>query len=287
MGDSMKGIVGFVKKLITEIKEDNATGLAAEQAYYYMLSLFPMLILLLSIIPYLSLDANDAIKVLESAMPAETADIFKENVVQFINNPNGGLLTIGILGTIWSASNGMNAFMRAMNEAYNVKETRSFIKVRGLSILLTIGLILTLVIALILPVFGGVILKALVSWGLPTSFGTFLSVLRWIVAITIMIAVLSMLYRLAPNKKFPFAHVWPGAVAATLLWQLTSLGFSFYVSNFGNYSATYGSLGGVIVLMLWLFLTGLILVIGGEINAIYHQDRTISPVTKNDEITVN
>ncbi|KSU89352.1 ribonuclease [Bacillus sp. VT 712] len=283
----MKGIVGFVKKLITEIKEDNATGLAAEQAYYYMLSLFPMLILLLSIIPYLSLDANDAIKVLESAMPAETADIFKENVVQFINNPNGGLLTIGILGTIWSASNGMNAFMRAMNEAYNVKETRSFIKVRGLSILLTIGLILTLVIALILPVFGGVILKALVSWGLPTSFGTFLSVLRWIVAITIMIAVLSMLYRLAPNKKFPFAHVWPGAVAATLLWQLTSLGFSFYVSNFGNYSATYGSLGGVIVLMLWLFLTGLILVIGGEINAIYHQDRTISPVTKNDEITVN
>ncbi|AQX54966.1 YihY/virulence factor BrkB family protein [Priestia flexa] len=283
----MQGIVGFVKKLITEIKEDNATGLAAEQAYYYMLSLFPMLILLLSIIPYLSLDANDAIKVLESAMPAETADIFKENVVQFINNPNGGLLTIGILGTIWSASNGMNAFMRAMNEAYNVKETRSFIKVRGLSILLTIGLILTLVIALILPVFGGVILKALVSWGLPTSFGTFLSVLRWIVAITIMIAVLSMLYRLAPNKKFPFAHVWPGAVAATLLWQLTSLGFSFYVSNFGNYSATYGSLGGVIVLMLWLFLTGLILVIGGEINAIYHQDRTISPVTKNDEITVN
>lgn len=283
----MQGIVGFVKKLITEIKEDNATGLAAEQAYYYMLSLFPMLILLLSIIPYLSLDANDAIKVLESAMPAETADIFKENVVQFINNPNGGLLTIGILGTIWSASNGMNAFMRAMNEAYNVKETRSFIKVRGLSILLTIGLILTLVIALILPVFGGVILKALVSWGLPTSFGTFLSVLRWIVAITIMIAVLSMLYRLAPNKKFPFAHVWPGAVAATLLWQITSLGFSFYVSNFGNYSATYGSLGGVIVLMLWLFLTGLILVIGGEINAIYHQDRTISPVTKNDEITVN
>ncbi|MCG7312591.1 YihY/virulence factor BrkB family protein [Priestia flexa] len=283
----MQGIVGFVKKLITEIKEDNATGLAAEQAYYYMLSLFPMLILLLSIIPYLSLDANDAIKVLETAMPAETADIFKENVVQFINNPNGGLLTIGILGTIWSASNGMNAFMRAMNEAYNVKETRSFIKVRGLSILLTIGLILTLVIALILPVFGGVILKALVSWGLPTSFGTFLSVLRWIVAITIMIAVLSMLYRLAPNKKFPFAHVWPGAVAATLLWQLTSLGFSFYVSNFGNYSATYGSLGGVIVLMLWLFLTGLILVIGGEINAIYHQDRTISPVTKNDEITVN
>ncbi|MED3823403.1 YihY/virulence factor BrkB family protein [Priestia flexa] len=283
----MQGIVGFVKKLITEIKEDNATGLAAEQAYYYMLSLFPMLILLLSIIPYLSLDANDAINVLESAMPAETADIFKENVVQFINNPNGGLLTIGILGTLWSASNGMNAFMRAMNEAYNVKETRSFIKVRGLSILLTIGLILTLVIALILPVFGGVILKALVSWGLPTSFGTFLSVLRWIVAITIMIAVLSMLYRLAPNKKFPFAHVWPGAVAATLLWQLTSLGFSFYVSNFGNYSATYGSLGGVIVLMLWLFLTGLILVIGGEINAIYHQDRTISPVTKNDEITVN
>ncbi|MCM3018457.1 membrane protein [Priestia megaterium] len=274
----MKKLLSFGKSLGKEIQEDQATGLAAEQAYYYMLSLFPMLILLISIVPYLSIKPEEAIDVLQSVMPGETAAIFKDNVAQFVSQPNGGLLTVGILGTIWSASNGMNAFIRAMNQAYDVKEQRSFIKVRGLSILLTIGLIVTIVVSLLLPVFGGVLLNGISEWfSLPSGTTVVLNILRWIIGVGIMVLVLSVLYRLAPNKTFPFAHVWPGALAATLLWQLTSLGFSFYVSNFGNYSATYGSLGGVIVLMLWLFLTGLILVIGGEINAIYHRNKTAAP----------
>ncbi|TYR80667.1 YihY/virulence factor BrkB family protein [Priestia megaterium] len=278
----MNRMIVFGKKVGQEIKEDNATGLAAEQAYYYMLSIFPMLILLLSIIPYLSIEPDEAVSLLESVMPGEAATIFEENVVQFVNSPNRGILTLGILGTIWSASNGMNAFMRAMNQAFNVKETRSFIKVKVISIVLTVSLVITLVAALILLVFGGVILDILNQWlYLPASANTLLGILRWVIAVAIMIGILSVLYRLAPNKTFPFAHVWPGAVAATMLWQLTSLGFSFYVSNFGNYSATYGSLGGVIVLMLWLFLTGLILIIGGEINAVYHREKTPSIHTKD------
>ncbi len=112
----MKKLLSFGKSLGKEIQEDQATGLAAEQAYYYMLSLFPMLILLISIVPYLSIKPEEAIDVLQSVMPGETAAIFKDNVAQFISQPNGGLLTVGILGTIWSASNGMNAFIRAMNQ---------------------------------------------------------------------------------------------------------------------------------------------------------------------------
>jgi membrane protein len=265
--------ISFAKKLKDELKDDRATGLAAEQAYYYMLSIFPILILLLSIVPYLSIDPQKAVAFVQSVMPSETADVFDETVVSIVTKPNGGLLTIGILGTLWSASNGMNAFIHAMNVAFDVEETRSFIKARLLSIGLTVGLVFTFLVALLLPVFGNVILNTInESIPLPAETALLFKTLRWLIAISVMIAVLAVLYRLAPNKQYPFKHVLPGAVIATIIWQLISLGFSYYVSHFGNYSATYGSLGGVIILMLWLYLTGLALVLGGEINALYHRE---------------
>ncbi len=275
----------YGKSLLGELKEDRATGLAAQQAYYYMLALFPMLILLIAIVPYLNIDPQKAIDVVNKLLPSESAQLLRDNVVKLVSERNGGLLTFGIIGTIWSASNGMNAFMKAMNIAFDVEETRSFIKARLVSIMLTIGLILTLVVALLLPVFGKVILDGIQSFiHIPAPFDIVFSIVRWIVAFVVMVAVIAALYRIAPNKHYPFKHVIPGAIFATVVWQLISLGFSFYVSNFGNYSATYGSLGGVIVLMLWLFLTGLALVLGGEINAIYHRDKTGDvPIEEEDK----
>ncbi|NKE06045.1 YihY/virulence factor BrkB family protein [Bacillus selenatarsenatis] len=258
-----------------ELKKDRATGLAAQQAYYYMLALFPLLILLIAIVPYLNIDPQKAMNVVNSLLPSQSAELLRDNVVKLVSERNGGLLTFGIIGTIWSASNGMNAFIRAMNIAFDVEETRSFIKARLISIMLTFGLILAFVVALLLPVFGKVILDTVESIiQIPEPYDIVFNIVRWIIAIVVMSAVLAGLYRLAPNKHYPFKHVIPGAIFATIVWQLISLGFSFYVSNFGNYSATYGSIGGVIVLMLWLFLTGLALVLGGEINAIYHRDKT-------------
>lgn len=275
----------YGKSLLGELKEDRATGLAAQQAYYYMLALFPMLILLIAIVPYLNIDPQKAIDVVNKLLPSESAQLLRDNVFKLVSERNGGLLTFGIIGTIWSASNGMNAFMKAMNIAFDVEETRSFIKARLVSIMLTIGLILTLVVALLLPVFGKVILDGIQSFiHIPAPFDIVFSIVRWIVAFVVMVAVIAALYRIAPNKPYPFKHVIPGAIFATVVWQLISLGFSFYVSNFGNYSATYGSLGGVIVLMLWLFLTGLALVLGGEINAIFHRDKTGEvPIEEEDE----
>jgi membrane protein len=265
----------YGKSLLGELKKDRATGLAAQQAYYYMLALFPMMILLIAIVPYLNIDPQKAINVVNQLLPEESAQLLRDNVVKLVSERNGGLLTFGIIGTIWSASNGMNAFMKAMNIAYDVKETRSFIKARLVSIFLTIGLILAFVIALLLPVFGNVILETIQTIiPIPEPYDIIFNVIRWVIGIVVMVAVLTGLYRIAPNKHYPFKHVLPGAIFATIVWQLISLGFSFYVSNFGNYSATYGSLGGVIVLMLWLFLTGLALVLGGEINAIYHREKT-------------
>ncbi|PLR98765.1 YihY/virulence factor BrkB family protein [Bacillus sp. T33-2] len=266
--------MGYGKKIISELKEDRATGLAAQQAYYYMLAIFPLLILLLAIVPYLNIEPERAVRFINSVMPPETASVLRENVMNIISERNGGLLTFGIIGTIWSASNGMNAFMRAMNIAFDVEETRSFIKARLVSILMTIVLIFALIVALLLPVFGDVILDTVQKViPIPAGMEILFRVLRWLVALMVMITVLAALYRIAPNKHYPLKHVIPGAVFATVVWQLISLGFSFYVSHFGNYSATYGSLGGVIVLMLWLFLTGLALVLGGEINAVYHNEK--------------
>ncbi|MGV2938702.1 YihY/virulence factor BrkB family protein [Mesobacillus sp. LC4] len=265
----------YGKSLMGELKKDRATGLAAQQAYYYMLALFPLLILLIAIVPYLNIDPQKAMNVVNSLLPSQSAELLRDNVVKLVSERNGGLLTFGIIGTIWSASNGMNAFIRAMNIAFDVEETRSFIKARLISIMLTFGLILAFVVALLLPVFGKVILDTVESIiQIPEPYDIVFNIVRWIIAIVVMSAVLAGLYRLAPNKHYPFKHVIPGAIFATIVWQLISLGFSFYVSNFGNYSATYGSIGGVIVLMLWLFLTGLALVLGGEINAIYHRDKT-------------
>nr|WP_251030193.1 YihY/virulence factor BrkB family protein [Bacillus sp. ISL-35] len=270
--------------MLGELKKDRATGLAAQQAYYYMLALFPMLILLIAIVPYLNIDPQKAINVINQLLPEESAQLLRDNVVKLVSERNGGLLTFGIIGTIWSASNGMNAFMKAMNIAYDVKETRSFIKARLVSILLTIGLILAFVVALLLPVFGNVILDMVQTIiPIPEPYDIIFNVIRWVIGIVVMVAVLTGLYRIAPNKHYPFKHVLPGAIFATIVWQLISLGFSFYVSNFGNYSATYGSLGGVIVLMLWLFLTGLALVLGGEINAIYHRDKTGEELIEEEE----
>lgn len=265
-------MMSFVKKLGKEISEDRVTSLAAELAYYFMLSIFPLLILVVSILPYLSIQKEEAVTFITKYAPGEIGATLQENVVAIISEPQGGLLTVGILGTLWSASNGIMALIRALNLAYDVEESRSFIKARLLSIFLTIGLIIAFVVTLVLPVFGDVIINAITSsLNLPQSTEILFRVLRWVIAVAVMAVVLATLYRYAPNKHFPFKEVIIGAVIATIGWQVISLAFSFYVSNFGNYSATYGSLGGVIILMLWFYLTGMILLIGGEINAILHK----------------
>ncbi|WKA58051.1 YihY/virulence factor BrkB family protein [Planococcus shenhongbingii] len=260
------------KDLVGEIKKDRATTLAAAQAYYYLLAIVPLLILLLAILPYLQLDPQRVMDLVGTVLPGEMAATFQDTIVSVVTTPSGGLLTFGILGTLWSASNAMTAFIEATNQAYDVEETRSFIKLKGMAIILTLFMLVAVIVALVLPIFGGTIIDTISSiLSLPPQTEIIFQVLRWVISIAVMSIVLAFLYKFAPNKSFPFKEVIIGAVIATVLWQVVSLGFSFYVSNFGSYSATYGSLGGIIVLMLWFFLTGLILVVGAEINAILHK----------------
>jgi membrane protein len=268
----LKKLILFTKDLNEEIKKDRGTGLAAEQAYYYLLSLFPLLVFMLSLLPYLNINPQEAIDFLKAFLPSESVSVVEDNITQLLSDQNGGLLTFGIIGTLWSASNGLNAFIRAINTAFDVEETRNFIKVRGISLFLTICLVFALAVILIFPVFGRVILDMITSYvPLPGNIETLILGLRWVAAVAVIIIVMAFMFKMAPNKHYPFKQLLPGAAAATIIWIIASFGFSFYVSNFGNYSSSYGSLGGVIILMLWLYITGLALVIGGEINALLHK----------------
>lgn len=272
----MSKAMSFAKDLAGEIKKDHATTLAAAQAYYYLLAIVPLLILLLAILPYLQIDPQRAIDFIGTILPGEIATTFEDTIVGVVTTPSGGLLTFGILGTLWSASNALTAFIEATNQAYDVEETRSFIKLKLTAIVLTLFMLVAVIVALVLPIFGGAIIDMISSFlNLPEQTEFIFQILRWVISIAVMSIVLAFLYKFAPDKNFPFKEVLVGAFVATVLWQVVSLGFSFYVANFSSYSNTYGSLGGLIVLMLWFFLTGLILVIGAEINALRHRNKNV------------
>jgi len=271
-GNLMSSLIDFGKEVLGQFKKDNVTLLAASQAYYYLLSIVPLLFVCFAIIPYLHISPDEALRFIHTALPSEMASLLKENIISTVQERKGGLLTIGIIGALWSASNGINAFIKASNEAYEVDETRNFMIVRGLALGLTIGMILSLIVAILLPIMGSAIIGFLQSFfGLSDQLLGYLQFSRWIIAIIVLTGILLLLYRFAPNKKLPFRHILPGALTASLLWLLISLAFSFYISHFGNYSATYGSIGGIIILMIWFYLTGMILMIGAEVNAIYHK----------------
>ncbi len=273
----MEGTKKYVNKsmarhLYDKIKEDEVTGLAAQLAYYFLLSIFPLLIFTITLLPFLPVSQADLMEVLHAYAPAESANLLESSLKDIMAKQNGGLLSFGILATIWSASNGTNAIIRALNHAYDIEETRSFIKVRGLALILTIGLILVVVISLLLPVFGKYILNIVFDFlGFEPSF--VYDILRWVISIAVITFVFMIMYWFGPNLKMKWIDSLPGAIFASVGWAVSSLGFSFYVNTFSNFSSTYGSLGGIIVLMLWLYISGLVIIIGGEINGVWSRKR--------------
>lgn len=273
----MDNLKQYSKQFMTKFNDTNATLLGAAQAYYYLLSIFPLFAVCFAIIPYLNINPDELIGFLSDALPSEMVSIVEDNVLAFVDSPSGGLLTIGIIGVIWSASNAMNTLIQSMNEAYYVNEERNFVKVRLLAIGLTLGMIITLIFAMLAPIFGSEVLTFIESYtGFSSIFASVFESLRWVIGFALLIVFLMILYRFAPSIKLPFKYVFPGAIVAGVLWLIISFGFSFYVSNFGNYSAVYGSLGGIIILMMWFYLTGTILMVGAIINALYRENKQTS-----------
>jgi membrane protein len=263
-----KGWKDIAKRTRKEVKADQVPLLAAGVAFYTLLALFPAIIAGVSIYGLVAdpQTVRDQINQLAQTLSPETATLIGQQVQQVTSSAGGalGLATVlGILTALWSASSGMKALITGVNLAYDETEGRKFVKLRGLSILMTLGAMVLLGVALALIVGFPAVPD---SW--PTVLQWTAAILRFVLLAVLLMAGLAALYRYAPDRDKPkWGWASPGSGVATVLWVLASVGFSVYVNAFGNYNKTYGALAGIIILMFWLYLTAFVVLVGAELNA--------------------
>lgn len=272
----------LARHLWREVARDHVSNGAAALAFFMVLALFPAAIFGLGLLPYLPIPhLREAIMDLaRQALPGSAADLLTTTVDSVLSKGGGGLLSFGFLFAIWSASSGLLAVMEQLNVVFEVKEERSFLRARAVSLLLTICFFVLVVGALALVVFGGMLQGYIgdhLGWS--AALRTTFSVIRWVIIVGALHLTFSLVYHLGPNVDRKYVFVTAGSVFATVALLLTSFLFKLYVSNFANYGALYGSLGAVIVLLLWLYVTGWVILLGGEINDIVqrkdeHEQRT-------------
>ncbi|MBU0439129.1 hypothetical protein CW746_11135 [Staphylococcus succinus] len=278
----------FFSYLVYRIGKDDASGLSAQLSYYFMLSLFPMLLFLLSIVPVVGVKQSTIRDMIKEHVPPDYAPQVSSIIGDIMGNASGGLLSIGLIVALWSASNGMTALMNSFNVAYDVEDSRNFIVSKLLSVLFTLALIVVLPLALILPTFGEQISSLLFGpIGLGDQVKWVFNIIRVILPLIVVFVAFMLLYTLAPNVKIKMMSVIPGSIFATIVFLVGSYLFGIYISNFANYSKTYGSIAGIIILMLWLYITGFIIIIGAEINAIIHQRKIVSGQTPEEKKLAN
>ncbi|OME88278.1 ribonuclease [Paenibacillus sp. FSL A5-0031] len=258
----------FIKCLYSRFREDDVPALGAQLTYYLILSFFPFLIFMVSLLSFIEMSGDSVIAEFIRLLPAEASDTISGILAEVVDNSSGTLLSFGMIATIWSASNGINAILKGLNKAYDVEEKRPFWKVRGISLLSTIFLVVVIVLVMVMLIFGKAIGEYLFKWlDYPNGFEWIWNVLKYVIPISAMTAAFSLLYWIVPNRRLSLKEAVPGAIFATFGWIATSLVFQFYMNNFGNYSKTYGSLGGVIILLIWLYISSILIMLGGEINA--------------------
>ncbi len=261
----------FLLDLNQEISNDNVFNGAAALGFYMTLAIFPAMILLMTIIPYLPIDRVDEaiMDLLGQALPPEAYELFEGVVMEVTGERRGGLLSFSLLGTLWATSTGMYGIMQQLNITYNVKEDRSFVRVRVTALILSLLFGLLVIGAFSLIVLGGLIEDWIGNLlGTTGALLIFFAVFRWVVIVFAMLLGFAIIYRFAPNVEQKFRFITPGSLIGAALLILVSLGFAAYTSNFADYDATYGSIGAVIILMLWLYITGLVILIGSEINVL-------------------
>lgn len=271
---NLKHKINLLMGLIEKVKKDDVFALASQLAYYLMLSFFPFMLFLMTLAGLSSLSSNDVLNQLRVMLPKSILDLTQSTIEEVFDNEYTGLLGISILLMIWTSSSAFKAIINSVNKAYDFKENRSFIKLSIISMAGILALALTMILSLIILVFGNIISDyvesfhsiykvALVTW----------SIFRYTFIFIIMISIFVGIYRFAPAQKLILKEVIPGSIFSTIGWIIVSLGFSFYVDNFGNYSRFYGSLGAVFILMTWLFLISMIFILGIEINFVINQNK--------------
>lgn len=263
----------LAKRVWKEIQEDEVFGRAAELSYYFLLALFPFLIFLTSIIGIVLGSGTGTRQTLfdylARVMPPSAYQLITTTMTEVSAASSGGKISFGILAALWAASNGMGAITTSLNTAYDVEETRPWWKQRLTAMGLTIALSVFIISALLLVVAGSSIADWLAhTFGLGSTFPLAWKILQWPVVLGCLIFAFALIYYFAPDlHEQKWTWLTPGSAIGVALWLLVSIAFRVYLNFFDSYSATYGSLGAVIILMLWLYFTGLAVLIGGEINS--------------------
>ena len=271
-----------LKRTFTEFQEDELTDRAAALTYYGVLSIFPALIALVSIVGLVG-DPATVTKaltdVVSSVGPASAVETFK-GPIEGITKSSGAaglLFIVGLAAALWTASGYVGAFMRASNVIYEVEEGRSFVKLRPLQLLVTLVLVLLLAIVLMALVLTGPLAEAVGSAvGLSTAAVTAWDIAKWPVLLAVVVMMITLLYYASPNAKLAgIKSIVPGAVLAIAVWLIASAGFAFYVANFASYNKTYGALGGAVIFLIWLWLSNVAILLGAELNAERERSRQL------------
>jgi len=271
----------LARRTFREVVDDDCGSVAAQLAYYFALALFPALLFVVALAGYLPFPViNDVIDALAPIAPPEVLTIIRKQLESIVTGPHTSLLTIGIIGAVWSSSGAMTSIVSALNRAYDVPETRAWWKVRLRAIGLTISLAVFVLLAFTLIVAGPNAGHWLAGWfGLSEAFDTAWVVLRWPLIFALATSGIAMVFYYAPNAEQDWVWITPGSILTTILWVAFSLGFRLYLTHVGDFAATYGTLAGAAILLLWLYLTGLALLIGGELNS--EIEHAANPALKN------
>lgn len=261
------------KRVYAEVSDDDVLGRAAQLSYYFLLALFPALLFLTSLLGYMAGEDSQLreglFKYLATVLPGDASQLISKTVTDVTQSSGGGKLSFGILATLWAASNGMGAISESLNAAYDLKESRPWWKVRLTAVGLTLALTLLIVSALVLVLYGHDLADAVaIKFGLGEAFATAWKVIQWPLVLVFVLLAFALIYYFGPDAhQQHWVWITPGAVVGVALWLLISFAFKAYLSYFNSYSATYGSLGAVIILMLWFYFTGAAILVGGEINS--------------------
>lgn len=260
----------LLKRTVKESNDDDVLGLAAQLAYYFFLALFPAVLFLLAIASFFPLTdvVDDVVRSLRPVAPAAVLELLEEQLRRLSDADSGGILTVGILGALWSSSAAIVAIIGSLNRAYDIEESRPWWKVRLTAIGLTVGLALAVVTSFTLVVAGPAVAERLAAaLGLGDLFQWAWKILQWPLAFALVSTGVGLIYYFAPDAEQDWEWITPGALVGTFLWLIVSLGFKLYVANFADYNATYGAVGAVIVLLLWFYISGLAILVGAELNA--------------------
>ena len=260
----------ILKRTIREAMADNIMGMSAQLSYYFFFALFPALLLLIAIASYFPVQTlvDEVFKAMSGFAPPEALRIITDQIQKIREAKPAGLLTFGVATALWSSSSAMTAIINTLNSAYDIEEGRPWWKVQLTAILLTIGVALFILISFALVIVGPTLAEKVADWvHMGAAFEWTWKIVQWPVVIALACTGIAMIYYFAPDAEQDWVWLTPGSIVSTILWLLTSLAFKYYVVNISSYAATYGALGGVIVLMLWFYISGLAILFGAEMNA--------------------